>query len=77
MVQELAQLRKIQRKSLLTPRQIKVLKLVSNGMRYKDIADTLFVTERTIHREIRNIFDSLGVNDAAHAVSEAYKLQLI
>ena len=77
LLRELAELRKAHRKSLLTPRQIEVLKLVAGGMRYKDIAGTLFVSESTVNREIRNIFDRLGVNDAAQAVSEAYRRRIL
>jgi DNA-binding NarL/FixJ family response regulator len=53
-----------------------ILKLVSAGTRYKEIASTLFLSETSVNREMRNIFDRLGVNDAAHAVSEAYKTGL-
>ena len=77
LVRELAELRRVHRESLLTPRQVEILKLVAHGGRYKEIASWLFFSERTVQREIRKIFDQLGVNDAAHAVSEAYKRRLI
>ncbi len=77
LVRELAELRKTHRASLLTPRQVEILKLVASGTRYKEIASELFINERTVHRETRAIFDRLGVNDGAHAVSEGYKMRLI
>jgi len=77
LARELTQLRQAHRALLLTPRHVEILKLVASGRRYKEIASTLFASERTVHREIRTIFDRLGVNDAAHAVSEAYKMGLI
>ena len=77
LVRELAELRKAHSDSLLTPRQLQVLNLIASGKRHKEIADTLFVSESTVNREVRNIFDRLGVNDAAYAVSEAYKRRLI
>ena len=77
LVRELAELRKAHRASLLTPRQVEILKLVASGSRYKAIASAVFVNERTVQREIRNVFNRLGVNDAAHAVSEAHKKGLI
>ncbi len=77
LVRELAELRKEHRASLLTPRQLEILKLVASGSRYKEIAGELFINERTVHRETRAIFDRLGVNDSAHAVSEAHKKGLI
>ncbi len=45
--------------------------------RYKAIASAVFINERTVHRETRAIFDRLGANDAAYAVSEGYKMRLI
>ncbi len=77
LARELTQLRQAHRALLLTPRHVEILRLVARGRRYKEIATTLFASERTVHREIRTIFDRLGVNDAAHAVSEAYKMGLI
>lgn len=63
--------------SPLTERQVNVLKLVANGVRYRKIASKLFVSEATVNREMRNIFNRLGVNDAMHAVSEAYLKHLL
>ena len=77
LMQELVELREAHPGSLLTPRQLEILKLVANGSRYKEIAKVIFVTERTVQREIRSIFNRLGANDAAHAVAEAYKQGII
>ena len=77
LVRELSELRKGNSGSQLTPRQLEVLKLVSEGNRYKRIAENLYVSERTVHREMQAIFDRLGVSDAAHAVSEAYRHKII
>lgn len=77
MFEELTELRKTRRESLLTDRQVQILKLVADGGRYRDIADQLFVSETTVNREMREMFNRLGVNDAAHAVSEAYKQGLL
>ena len=71
--EQVAELRKSDREALLSDRQVEVLRLVADGIRYKEIASRLFVSETTVNRETRAIFDRLGVNDAAHAVSEAYK----
>ena len=77
LVRELGQLRKARQSTLLTPRQLDILQMVSGGSRYREIAETLFLHERTVNREMRNIFERLGVHDAAHAVSEAYKNNLL
>ena len=58
---------------MLTDRQHEILRLVADGVRYARIADRLAVSETTVTREMRVIFDHLGVSDAAHAVSESYK----
>lgn len=71
--QQVTQLRRSNRRLLLTDRQVEILQLMGSGVRYKDIATDLFVSETTVNREARAIFDVLGVNDAAHAVSEAHK----
>ena len=76
LVRQMAELKRTNRKTLLTRRQMDILKLVAAGTRYKEIASTLFLSETSVNREMRNIFDRLGVNDAAHAVSEAYKTGL-
>ena len=73
LVRKLAELNKTQRGTLLTARQMDVLRLVATGTRYRDIAESLSLSETSVNREMRNIFDRLGVNDAAHAVSEAHQ----
>ena len=73
LVRELSNLRQAHRDSILTKRQMEILRLVALGSRYKEIARTLFVSESTINREMRKVYDGLGVKDAAHAVSEAWR----
>ncbi len=76
LVKELAKLSENSR-ALLTTRQTEVLKLIAEGMSGKDIGHNLYISTSTVKREIRNIFNKLGVNDRAQAVSEAMKRQLI
>jgi len=63
--------------SLPTERQQEVLKLVADGLSSKELAAKLFISQTTLKREFRNIFNLLGVNDRAHAVAEAYRRSLI
>ena len=63
--------------SPLTGRQVEILRLVAEGSRYPVIAHHLALSVTTVNREMRAIFNSLGANDAAHAVSEAYKRHLL
>lgn len=77
LVIEFAKLSKGNRAYLLTKRQIEILKLIAEGVSSKDIGNDLFISASTVKREIRHIFDKLGVSDRSHAVSQAMKRQLI
>ena len=61
----------------LTSRQREMLKLVADGFSSKEIGAQLFISEPTVKREFRNIFNFLGANDRAQAIAEAYKRNLI
>ena len=77
LVTEFAELSQNSRSSLLTKRQIEILKLIADGENGKDIGSHLFISTSTVKREIRHILGKLGVNDRAQAVSEAMKRKLI
>ena len=77
LITEFAQLSKRSRSSMLTRRQIEVLKFIADGMSSKEISSHLFISTSTVKREIRQILGELKVNDRAQAVSEAIKRQLI
>ena len=73
LVSEFAKLSRSNRSSILTSRQIEILKLVAEGESGRQIGEKLFLSSSTVKREVRHIFVNLGVNDRAHAVSEAMK----
>ncbi|UCC17883.1 MAG: response regulator transcription factor [Dehalococcoidales bacterium] len=77
LVMEFAKISKSNRSYLLTKRQVEVLKLISEGVSSREIGEQLFISASTVKREIRHIFDKLGVSDRSHAVSQAIKRQLI
>ncbi len=77
LVIEFAKISKSNRSFLLTKRQIDILRLISEGISSKEIGEQLFISASTVKREIRHIFDKLGVSDRSHAVSQAIKRQLI
>jgi LuxR family quorum sensing-dependent transcriptional regulator len=62
---------------LLTPRELSVLRLASNGHRTKKIAQLLGLGEETVRSHIKKAQTKLGVKDRLHAVAEALRLQLI
>jgi DNA-binding NarL/FixJ family response regulator len=63
--------------SQLTDREREVLKLVAEGKRNKDIADELFISEKTVKNHISNILFKLQANDRTEAAIYAAKHGLI
>jgi DNA-binding NarL/FixJ family response regulator len=61
----------------LTERQQEVLRQVAIGQTTSAISKALFMSPATVKRELRNVFDKLGVNNRAHAVAEAQQKGLI
>lgn len=57
----------------LTDRECEVLKLLTQGDDYKQIADKLFLSVFTIRAHIRNIYDKLHVHSKSQAVATALK----
>jgi len=53
------------------------MKLIADGMNSVEVSSRLFISPSTVKREVRHIFDKLGVNDRPHAVAEAMKRKLI
>jgi DNA-binding NarL/FixJ family response regulator len=76
LVTEFAKLSRNSR-TTLTKRQQEVLKLIADGIGSKETGERLFISTSTVKREIRHIFDKLGVSDRAQAVSEAMKRKII
>ena len=58
--------------SMLTPREKEILELLSKGYRYKEIADSLFISIKTVRPHIRNIYEKLQVGSRMDAVNKAY-----
>ena len=61
----------------LSQRQQEILRMVADGVPSKGIAAKLSVSDATLTRELRRVFDLLGVDDRAHAIAEAYKRHLL
>jgi NarL family two-component system response regulator YdfI len=57
----------------LTVREIEVLANVARGQTSKEIAYQLGITERTVKAHLTSIYNKLGVDSRAAAVSEAMK----
>jgi DNA-binding NarL/FixJ family response regulator len=57
----------------LTPREIQVMELISRGMRNKEIAAALGITDETAQVHVKNILAKLKVQDRTAAVSVALR----
>jgi DNA-binding NarL/FixJ family response regulator len=55
----------------LTGRELEILRLASMGMRNKEIAERLFLSQRTIESHLSHIFTKLGVDSRTQAVMTA------
>lgn len=64
-------------KPLLTDSEKIVLKELVKGSNKKDIANKLFISERTLYNHISNIYSKLGVNNAIQAFNKAMELGYI
>jgi DNA-binding CsgD family transcriptional regulator len=58
----------------LTTRELEVLELVAQGLRNAEIAERLFVTEKTVGHHVSAILRKLGVQSRAQAGAEALRL---
>lgn len=61
----------------LTPREQEVLRLLARGLRNKEIAARLFVSERTVNFHLANIYQKLNVSGRTEALSKALEQGLI
>ena len=61
----------------LTDREREVLTEIGKGRRNKEIADTLFISEKTVKNHISNIFAKLEVNSRAEAALLAARQGLV
>lgn len=57
----------------LYPREMEVLKLTAKGLRNKEIARDLNISERTVQAHLSNIFSKLDVDSRTEAVLKALK----
>jgi DNA-binding CsgD family transcriptional regulator len=60
----------------LTQRESDVLRLISRGCTYEQVADRLGVSLHTVASHIKNTYRKLGVRSGAAAVMRAVELRL-
>ena len=57
----------------LTPRELEVLRLIAQGLRNREIAERLVISEKTVGNHVSNIFTKLQVNDRGQAIVRALR----
>jgi DNA-binding NarL/FixJ family response regulator len=61
--------------TLLSQREVEILKLVAQGLAYKAIADQLFISPLTVRTHISKIYEKMHVHSKAQAIQMAHKLK--
>lgn len=61
----------------LTEREKQVVDLICKGMKNKDIADELFITETTVRHHLTSVFNKLEISSRLELVIYAFKNSLV
>ena len=61
----------------LTPREAEVLRLVAKGLSYRDIAELLFVSHRTVQNHVQNVLRKLQLSSRHELTTWAMGRRLI
>jgi len=63
--------------AVLTNREVEVLRLVARGMRNKEIAAELHISDETVQGHVKNILAKLAVHDRTEAVAVAIRRGIV
>jgi DNA-binding CsgD family transcriptional regulator len=62
---------------IITPRELAVLRLLSVGTPFKDVAEHLGIGEETVRTHLKKVQIKLGARNRTHAVAEALRRHII
>ena len=57
----------------LLDQELRLLQLIADGATTQDMAQLLYLSERTIKRKVQDVLDKLNATNRAQAVAEAFK----
>ncbi len=72
-----SEIRNLQSEMALSERELEVLRMIAEGLSNQEIADRLVVAPSTVKTHINNLYNKLGVNSRAQAVTRAHALKLL
>ena len=61
----------------LTDREMDVLRLMAEGLKYQEIADQLYITLNTVRFYVKEIYGKLCVNNRTQAIDAAHRYNLL
>ena len=61
----------------LTPQEVRLLKLLSEGYSYQGASDRLHISVNTVRDYIRSIYEKLHVHSKSEAVTKALRSRII
>jgi LuxR family maltose regulon positive regulatory protein len=61
----------------LTDRELDVLRLIADGLKYEEIAVRLFISLNTVRTYVKGIYGKLNVNNRSKAIAQAHQYKLI
>ncbi len=64
-------------KEILSEREIEILKLMVEGLDYKNIAEKLFISPLTVRSHTSKIYEKLHINSKAQAIQAAHKFKWV
>ena len=61
----------------LTPRQLEVLKLLSEGKSVKEIGKDLYLSEATVRNHVRSLLQALGAHSQLEVLAKAREMGIL
>jgi DNA-binding NarL/FixJ family response regulator len=76
-LEKFSHIKKENEEAHLTTREVEIIKLVEKELSNKQIADALFISERTVETHRKNIFRKTNTNSVLGLIKYAYQHKLI